>query len=243
MKDQMPLSAKLSCLPIALVAFSMAFGAPAVRAQSDGSATSWQELAVDPIMNALHAVEARLASIEASVALFAGSFTTHELNTRQLCVSDETGAQTCINKAQLDSLLARMAQSAAAEPATPAAPAAAIAAPAAETESHVIADPEPETLDRSVKDLVAVEAAVEETPAAAQVTELPESGSKEDSAIDPAAGETIIVIAPEPAAAPAEAIQQDAAPRDQEPATTGSVTSEPSRDGLVSSQDAEPLNE
>ena len=34
MKDQMPLSAKLSCLPIALVAFSMAFGAPAVRAQS-----------------------------------------------------------------------------------------------------------------------------------------------------------------------------------------------------------------
>ena len=241
MKDQMPLSAKLSCLPIALVAFSMAFGAPAVRAQSDGSATSWRELA-DPIMNALHAVEARLSSIEASVALFAGSFTTHELNTRQLCVSDETGAQTCITKAQLDSLLARMPQAAAGEPE---APTAVVAAPALETASHVTADPEPETVDRSVKDSVGIEAAVEETPAVAQGTELPESGSKEDSsaAIDPAAGETIIVIAPEPAAAPTEAIQQDAAPRDREPATTGSVTSEPSRDGLVTSQDAEPLNE
>jgi hypothetical protein len=246
MKDQMPLSAKLSCLPIALVAFSMAFGAPAVRAQSDGSATSWRELA-DPIMNAIHAVEARLASIEASVALFAGSFTTRELNTRELCISDETGARTCITKAQLDTLLARMAQSAAAEPTTSTAeaPAAVVEAPAAVTESHVAADPEPETLDRDAKDSAAVEAAVEETPAAAQVTELAESGSKEDSpaAIDPAAGETIIMVAPEPAAIPAEAIQQDAAPRDQEPATTGSVTSEPSRDGLVTSQDAAPLNE
>ena len=245
MKDQMPLSAKLSCLPIALIAFSMAFGAPAVRAQSDGSATSWRELAVDPIMNAIHAVEARLASIEASVALFAGSFTTHELNTRQLCVSDETGAQTCITKAQLDALLARMPQAAAAEPATPAAeaPAAVVEAPAVEAESHVSAASEAETLDRNVKDSAAVEAVVEETPAAAQVTELPQSGSKEDSAIDPAAGETVIVIAPEPTAIPAEAIQQDATPRDQEPATTGSVTSEPSHDALVTTQDAAPLNE
>jgi hypothetical protein len=243
----MPLSAKLSCLPIALVAFSMAFGAPAVRAQSDGSATSWRELAVDPIMNALHAVEARLASIEASVALFAGSFTTHELNTRQLCVSDETGAQTCITKAQLDALLARMPQAAAAEPATPAAeaPAAVVEAPAVEADSHVSAASEPETLDRNVKDSAAVEPTVEETPAAPQVTELPESGSKEDSsaAIDPPTGETVIVIAPEPAAIPAEAIQQDATPRDEEPATTGSVTSEPSHDALVTTQDAAPLNE
>jgi hypothetical protein len=246
MKDPMPLSAKLSCLPIALVAFSMAFGAPAVRAQSDGSATSWREL-TDPVMNAIHDVEARLSSIEASVALFAGSFTTHEINTRQLCVSDETGARTCITKAQIDALLARMPQAAAAEPATPAAeaPAAVVEAPAAETDSHVSAASEPETLDRNIKDSAVIEPAVEETPAAVQVTELPESGSKEDTsaASAPAAGETIIVTVPEPAAIPAEATQQDATPREQEPATTGSVTLEPSRDGLVTSQDAEPLNE
>ena len=66
-------------------------------------------------MNALHAVEARVTSIEASLALFAGSFTTRELNTRQLCVSDESGAQTCITKAQLDALLARIGQAAAVE--------------------------------------------------------------------------------------------------------------------------------
>jgi hypothetical protein len=61
-------------------------------------------------MNALHAVEPHLASIEANMALFARSFTTRQLNTRQLCVSDESGAQTCITKAQLDALLARMGQ-------------------------------------------------------------------------------------------------------------------------------------
>ena len=197
--------------------------------------------------NAFANFESKIQAVEASVALFAGSFTTHELNTRQLCVSDETGAQTCITKAQLDALLARMPQAAAAEPATLAteAPAAVVGTTAVETESLVSPASEPETLDRNEKDSAPVEAAVEETPAAAQVTELPESGSKEDSsaAIDLPAGETIIVVAPEPAATPTEAIQQDVTPRDQEPATTGSLTSEPSHDGLVTSQDAAPLNE
>ena len=183
MTDPKRFSARLSCVPIALVAISMAMCAPAVRAQSDTAAASWGEIAVNPLMNALRAVEARVASIEASLALFAGSFTTRELNTRRLCVSDESGAQTCITKAQLDALLARMPQAAAAEPATPAveAPAAVVGTTAVETESLVSPAAEPETLDRNAKDSAAVEAAVEETPAAAQVTELPESGSKENS--------------------------------------------------------------
>src|SRR5438105_11242392 len=118
MTGQTPLSAKLSCSlsTVALVALSMAFGGSTVRAQSDTPAPSWRELILDPIMNAMHTVEQRLASLEATVALFAGSFTTQQLTTRQLCVSDESGAQTCISKAELDALLGKMAHAAAAEP-------------------------------------------------------------------------------------------------------------------------------
>jgi hypothetical protein len=198
MTDQMPFSAKLACLPIALFAFSMAFGAPSVRAQSDANAPSWREIAVDPIMNAVHSVEQRLASIEATVALFAGSFTTQQLNTRQLCVSDETGAQTCITKAQLDALLAKMAHAAAAEP------------PAA-----VIDDDEDETA-------VANEPAIEGT------------GSEEEFSAqsEPTPSEATVVTALEPAA-------NEGVSSDQEPATTGSVTSQPSHHALVSHPEVE----
>ena len=251
MKDQMPLSAKLSCLPIALVAFSMAFGAPAVRAQSDGSATSWRELAVDPIMNAMHAVEARLASIEASVARFAGSFTTREINTRQLCVSDETGAQTCITKAQLDALLAKMGQAAAIElRAATEAPAAVIhpptvvtEAPAVVTEAYVSPIVEPATVDydwtygsvwiRDAKASTALGLQEDVTAvAAAPVIGLPASSKEELRAVFvPALAETTVMTAPEAAMVPAD--REVIAPRDQEPATTGSFMGEPSRDALV----------
>src|SRR5215471_20845426 len=110
------LSSRLSCsLPIALVALSLTFGASAVRADSETPAPSWREMLVDPIMDAVKAVEDRLSGFEAKVASMAESFTTRQMTTRQLCVSDETGAQTCISKTQLDALLKSMAQAAAVE--------------------------------------------------------------------------------------------------------------------------------
>jgi hypothetical protein len=250
----MPSSTRLPCLPIALVAISMALGAPVVRAQSDENATSWREITVDPIMNAVHALEARLASMEASMALFAGSFTTKELNTRQLCVSDETGAQTCITKAQLDLLLAKMAQAAAVEPApAPQDRAAAIEAPASVIEAPAVAEapaaaqsdvsavPAPETPDGDAKPSTTVDTTVDETAAADQATD--QSASKADRSAEieqQPAGETTIVVAPEPAAIPTEAAQQDdSTPRDQEPAITGSVTSEPSENAVTPSPEGE----
>ena len=248
MTDPKRLSARPSCVSIALVAISMAIGAPAVRAQSDTAAASWGEIAVNPLMNALRAVEARVASIEASLALFAGSFTTRELNTRQLCVSDESGAQTCVTKAQLDALLAKMGQAAAIElhAATEAsgvieAPAVVTEAPAIVTEAYVSPIVETATVDydwtygsvriRDAKaglDLYEDETAV----AAAPVMGLPASSKEELQAeFMPALGETTVVIAPDPAAGPAD--REVIAPRDQEPATTGSFTGEPSRDALV----------
>ncbi|HEY7298872.1 MAG TPA: hypothetical protein VH684_13270 [Xanthobacteraceae bacterium] len=242
--DQMPSSARLACLPIALVAISMAFGAPAVRAQSDENATSWREITLDPIMNAVHAVEARLASMEASMALLADSFATKELKTRQLCVSDETGAQTCITKAQLDLLLAKMAQTAAVEPAPVAqdreaaiaAPASAVEAPAA-AQSDVTAVPAPEASDGDGAPS-GIDTTVDETAAAEQATG--DGISKDDRAaeIEQPAGEAI-VTAPDPAAVPTETAQQDSAPRDQAPAVTASVTPESSGNGPTSSSDGE----
>jgi hypothetical protein len=251
MTDPKRFSARLSCVPIALVAISVALSAPAVRAQSNTTAPSWWEIAVDPIMNGLLAVEARLASIEASVARFAGSFTTREINTRQLCVSDETGAQTCITKAQLDALLAKMGQAAAIElRAANEAPAAVIHAPAVVTEAPAIVTEayvspivEPATVDydwtygsvwiRDAKACAALDLQEDVTAvAAAPLIGLPASSKVELQAeFVPALAETTVMTAPQPAMVPAD--REVIAPRDQEPATTGSFTGEPSRDALV----------
>ncbi|HEY7298118.1 MAG TPA: hypothetical protein VH684_09300 [Xanthobacteraceae bacterium] len=240
MTDQMHFSPKLVCLPIALVAFSMAFGAP-VRAQSDANAPSWREIAVDPIMNAVRGVEQRIASIEATVALFAGSFTTRQLNTRQLCVSDESGAQTCITKAQLDALLAKMAQTAAAE--APAAtaeaptpivevPAEITEAPAIVTETYVSPITEPASVDSDAKGAASLDGSADET-AVANARAIEGSSNKQEfyAEFQPTPDQTV--------ATPLAPVADEGASSDQEPATTGSVTSEPSQDALVSYPDVE----
>jgi hypothetical protein len=246
MTDQ-NLSARISCsLPIALVALAIAFGPSVVRAQSE----TWRDTTIDPIMNALHAAAERLASIEASVALFADSFTTHQLNTRQLCVSDETGAQTCITKAQLDAILAKIAQTAAVEvPAVTAkapepvveAPRAVIEATPIVTKAQVspIGEPAPVDSDwtygsawlRDAKPSNSVVPAADPAAvAAAVVIELSQSSDQDSALGNPSAEKTTIVIAPEPVAA--RTGEQDATLRDQKPVNTGSVPAEPSRDAL-----------
>src|SRR5258705_10604057 len=56
-------------------------------------------------MDVVHAVEARLASLETTVASFAGSFASRQITAQELCIADQSGAQTCITKAHLDALL------------------------------------------------------------------------------------------------------------------------------------------
>jgi hypothetical protein len=242
MTDQMPFSPKLAWLPIVFVAFSMTFGAP-VRAQSDTNAPSWREIAVDSIMNAVHAIEQRIASIETTVALFAGSFTSQQLNTRQLCVSDEPGAQTCITKAQLDALLAKIAHSTAAE--APAAvieaPAEIAEAPAIMTETHVSPITEPASTEGDATGSAALDREADQT-AVATAPAIEGSGSKEEFSAQFERTTSEATVAPEPAAG--EGVSSD-----QEPATTGSVTSEPSHDALshpeveISSRDATSSND
>jgi hypothetical protein len=106
MTDKKLLSAKLCYgLSIALLALPLTFGVAAVRADET---PSWGEALIDPIVKALHAIDGRLSSLETTVARFAGSFTSEQVVTRELCVSDESGARTCLNKAQLDIVLANL---------------------------------------------------------------------------------------------------------------------------------------
>ena len=59
-----------------------------------------------PGMRGLMTLEQKLAALEATVSSFAESFTSVRVTTQELCISDQTGAQTCLTKSQLDALLA-----------------------------------------------------------------------------------------------------------------------------------------
>jgi len=162
----------------------MTFGVSAVRADSETSMPSLQEMFLSPIMDVVHAVEARLASLETTVASFAGSFNSRQITSQELCIADQSGAQTCITKAQLDALLVGMARTAAAEPAeTVVEVAPAIIVAQAVLEPAVI---EPAAVEPAVIEPAAVEPAVID-PAVVEAAVI------EPAAVEPAGIETAVV--------------------------------------------------
>ena len=103
---------RLCCgLSLAVLAFAVSLdGSRAVRADdADDLTASLQEMIVDPIMRAVQGLDQRLAVLEASVGGRAERPSFPPVVARVLCVADESGAQTCITKAQLDSLLSGVA--------------------------------------------------------------------------------------------------------------------------------------
>src|SRR5262244_1637377 len=86
---------------IALLALSVTAGGSAVRAAGDAVLDS---VALEPLMKLADVFSHRIAKIEASVAAVRDSLTTKRVAAQELCVADESGAQTCITKAQLDAL-------------------------------------------------------------------------------------------------------------------------------------------
>ncbi len=99
---------RLCCgLSLAVLVFGVSLdGSRAVRAdEADDLSASLQEMIVDPIMKAVHGLDERLAGLEVSVGGMAESLSSRRVVARMLCVADESGAETCITKAQLDSLL------------------------------------------------------------------------------------------------------------------------------------------
>ena len=97
---------------VAMLALSFSVGnSNIVRAEDpETSPSTLRELVFVPIMRAVQGLEQRITSIEATINSYAESLTSQRIATGQLCISDDSGAQTCITKAQLDALLARQTQ-------------------------------------------------------------------------------------------------------------------------------------
>src|SRR2546423_13971629 len=88
------LSGALSIAMLAL-AFSIG-GSNFVRAEDpEGVAPSLHEMVVVPLMKAIEGFEQRIANLEGrSLSLMAVSFNSQRIATQQLCVADDSGAQT-----------------------------------------------------------------------------------------------------------------------------------------------------
>lgn len=117
---------------LALLALSVTAGGSAVRAAGDTVVLN--SVALEPLMKLADVFQAKMARIEASVAALAESLTTKRVAARELCVVDDSGAQTCVTKAQLDALLKGVLQTAHAAPAPQAAPSTPASAPQAAPE-------------------------------------------------------------------------------------------------------------
>ena len=93
------------------LAYSIGGSSSVVRAEEPEVVTpSLHEIVVAPLVKAIEGLEQRLASLEGSLSNMAASFTSQRVVTKQICVADDSGAETCITKAQLDAVLVRIAQ-------------------------------------------------------------------------------------------------------------------------------------
>jgi hypothetical protein len=91
----------------AILAFCFTFGSQVVRADDPETiAPPGQDMVLMPAKN-IDALEQRIKYLEESVAALTESW--QRINTHRLCVSDDSGAETCITKAQLDSFLSKEA--------------------------------------------------------------------------------------------------------------------------------------
>jgi hypothetical protein len=90
-------------------------GAQVVRAEdAETLASPGQDMVLMPV-KAVHALEQRVIYLEETVAALTESW--QHINTHRLCVSDDSGAETCITKAQLDFLLTKLANAQISQPA------------------------------------------------------------------------------------------------------------------------------
>jgi hypothetical protein len=99
----------------ALLAAWFTLGSQIARAEDpETSSAPAQEMILVPAKD-VHALEQRVAYLEETVTALTESW--QHIDTHRLCVSDDSGAQTCVTKAQLDVFLSRSAQAQISEPA------------------------------------------------------------------------------------------------------------------------------
>jgi len=199
---------------LALLALSATAAGSTVRAE-DPSAL--QSIVFEPLTKIVTGLESRVANLEASMAAFGESFAAKRIVARELCVADDSGAQTCITKAQLDALLRSAMQTGQAAAATkpgeteqtasadrsvaPAAPVAAVEPPVAAEPGETEQKP---SADRSVTPVATVETppAIETPPAVEPAARLlpvpsPQVGGARKSATAEAMPEVAAAMPPE----------------------------------------------
>jgi hypothetical protein len=198
---------KVSCV-LSVAALTLAFsldGLYAVSAEEPEAPTSsLQDLIVAPMVKTIEGLEQRLTNLEAAVGL-----TSRRIVAQTLCVSDESGAQTCITKAQLDALLSSVAH-------------AEIRIPSTTVDSRTPAPVEPiETVTVS--------------PAPSDVRDeiVPPSQDPEHTGAlaatpTPTRGEAIEIVTPKDLVSPAQPEASDEVlPPNQDPEHTGALTATP----------------
>jgi len=130
-------------IAVAFLAFSFG-GAGAVRADDPEALPEARPEMVLVSAQTLDALEQRISRLEETVASLNES--ARHASTRQLCVADDGGAETCLTKSELDALLTGPAH--AAEIAQPAPAAAAEGRPTAKEDAAIVPpanNPEPPT--------------------------------------------------------------------------------------------------
>jgi hypothetical protein len=111
------LSSPAAAAIAAISAFWFTFGTPQVARAGDAeTATAGLEMALVPLKT-IDALEQHIKYLEESIAALKESW--QHINTHRLCVSDDSGAETCITKVQLDSFLSKEAHAAISQPAAP----------------------------------------------------------------------------------------------------------------------------
>jgi hypothetical protein len=109
------LSSSAAIATAAILAFWFTFGSQVVRADDPGTlASPGQEMVLVPVKT-IDALEQRVKYLEKSIEGLTESW--QHINTHRLCVSDDSGAETCITKAQLDSILSKEAHAEISQPA------------------------------------------------------------------------------------------------------------------------------
>jgi hypothetical protein len=232
MKDRWNSLAVGSCsvIGVALLALSVTAGGSAVRA---GDAVV-DSVALEPLMKLADIFAQRIAKIEASVAAVGDSLKTRRIAVQELCVADDSGAQTCITKEQLDALLKGAVQTAQTAPQPPAhqltsppqttlaaQTVPAVPAPSSEARGQDSRSQEPHSLAACQEKCVAPEAAiaaapletapgtevpaVKETAAVKETPEAAATGAKEAAPAEGAAATTPPATADQPQAADAPA--------------------------------------
>jgi hypothetical protein len=168
-------------------------GAQAVRAEdSDILSPPGQDIVLVSAKT-VNELEQRILFLEETVEALTVSW--QHINTHRLCVSDDSGAETCVSKRQLDALLIQLAEAKGGEAAV--SQEAAVAPPAKPVETAATADPSAEptiawTPDPRTEPIAAPSIVVGENLPSAQEPEVTGTVTPDDASAGPSTGAAVL---------------------------------------------------